>query len=175
MHIMPKLPIPETPIPEHMDTLNMLIQRNTSESTTPSEFLEVMEGLKNNMVVANILSLWKDELQDKIKKLAYAKVVLTNEIYQEIGEQWITHPDMTLEKLCTIAMSDPLTERPDDWGLPIETVKLMTWEYLAHAWMTVDKITLIEMFGVWEDLTAQQIAEMPQAELDDILSSLFFG
>jgi arginyl-tRNA--protein-N-Asp/Glu arginylyltransferase len=53
-------------------------------------------------------------LQDKIKKLAYAKVVLTNEIYQEIGEQWITHPDMTLEKLCTIAMSDPLTERPDD-------------------------------------------------------------
>lgn len=169
---MPKLPIPEQPISDHVDILNTVIQNRKLDRPLPSTFLEVIEDLKHTPVVAQILLLWEVELQDKIKKLSYAKLVLTDEIYDEVGEEWIMAPGMTLDKICTIGIGEAETVGLMDWGLTIEHVKKINWKWLAHPKMTVEKLTLLCFWATPEqiqEIWAEKIVNMSEDDLSELL------
>lgn len=148
------------------------ILEKTNKNTTPEEFLKVFQETKNNPVLARILSQWEDELETTIQKLTYASIILNDAIYAEIGEESIKAPGMTLDKICTIGIGEPETVGLMDWGLTIEQINAMTWEWLAHPEMTIGKITLI-WFGATpeqiRDIWPEKIAKMPQSELSPLL------
>jgi len=149
------------------------IQINTWDKPSPEEFETAYAEVLNNPVLAEILWEMEESLELKKKKLAYAKIVLSSEIYNEISEEFIMDEGMTFDEICTIGIGDPETKDLMDGWLSIDLVEVMTWRYLAHSWMTVDKITLLEFWAKPELITQvwpKQIAEMSQDELNSILT-----
>lgn len=154
------------------------IQAKAPERPTPKEFETAYEEVLTNPVLAEILWEMEESLELKKKKLAYAKIVLPAEIYDEIGEEFIMDEYMTFDKICTIGIGDPEADKLLDGGLSMDLVKAMTWKYLAHPWMIVDKITLLQ-FGAtaetieaqWKDwkIWAQVVAEMSEDDLNIVI------
>lgn len=51
--------------------------------------------------------------------------MLSSEVYEAIGEANITAEGMTLEKICTIAVGDPLTTNLLDGGLSLDLIQAL--------------------------------------------------
>lgn len=165
---MSKLSIEELPYStKHMDALNGFVENRTSQSATPTEFLEVMKDLRDNVTMSEILKLWDEELQEKVKKITYARLILSADILNTIGEENITAPGMSLDKIAVIARGD--IEFDVGW-LTLETVQAMTWEWLAHESMTASKLSVLRASAEdIQELWAENIAKMEKEEMEKAL------
>ena len=79
------------------------------EGSSPEKvraFSDILESAYNNPVLHGILSEPKDILRAKLEKLIKAKLMFQDAIYKIITEEWITHPDMSLDKIAVIAQGD---------------------------------------------------------------------
>jgi len=70
--------------------------------TTPKAFRVIFEDVKNNSILAWILSRQRKELEDELLKLSYAKIQLHDDLYNYLWEERIKSPEMTLDKIRAI-------------------------------------------------------------------------
>jgi len=159
--------------PDHETPIELI--NKVSRETNPNKFVEVFNAIKNANVLRSILSEWNDALEEKLKKLFYARSICNDELLWLIWENNFIQAGMTLNKIYAIVTWTPRIRKKQDlrgkqerWWLTHAMIRAISWEYLAHPQMTVNKIYLLCLLNnptFIREYGAQAVAEM---SLDDL-------
>ncbi len=153
------------------------LQEDMGDIRTLQDFESVFRNVLSNPTLQEIL--WEDGelLQERVKKILLARRILSTEKYDAIWEEWITSPDMTLEKIWTIGIGEircdgsihPNQNYVHDGGLNLEQIHWMGWKNLAHKGMTADKISLFTFWALPNNISPEAIADMPESDMYSLL------
>lgn len=162
--------------PQKIEEAIQHIVDNISDSMVPEAFQQVCTETLVNTTLSEILGESDEALNEKIKKLAYARKILPTDVYEEIWEEWLQNEHMSLDKICTIGIGDPDGD-VDDGGFPLDLVQSIWGKALAHPGMTVEKMTLL-VYGTplefIESTYTQDLLNMTNTEHNKLIISTFY-